>query len=142
VENLEALVLDSLVTESGDVFTDEFKITLINMNGVSKVILLYGFLGVADKLSDGLDARRTLMVLQFDVLIEYFDEAVGATDSHNFENADHYHFKSFQIPVLVDDGVDDVGSENLLSFASKKEAEVVHHVNGSVVVAIGHKVVG
>ena len=56
MEDLEALVLDSLVTESGNVFTDKFKITFINVNGVSKVVFLHGLLGIADKLSDGLDA--------------------------------------------------------------------------------------
>lgn len=56
MENLEALVLDSLVTESVDILSDEFKITLVNVHGVSEIILLYVLLRIADELANGLDA--------------------------------------------------------------------------------------
>lgn len=57
MEDLEALVLDSLVTESRDVFSDEFEITLVDVHGVGEIVLFHGLFGVADELSDGLDAR-------------------------------------------------------------------------------------
>ena len=57
MENLEALVLDSLVTESVDILSDEFKITLVNVHGVSEIILLNVLLRIADELADSLDAR-------------------------------------------------------------------------------------
>lgn len=56
MENLEALVLDSLVTESVDIFSDEFKIALVNVHGVSEIILLNVLLRIADELANGLDA--------------------------------------------------------------------------------------
>lgn len=57
MEDLEALVLDSLVTESSDVFSDEFEITLVDVHGVGEIVFFHGLFGVADELSDGLDAR-------------------------------------------------------------------------------------
>lgn len=69
MEDLEALVLDSLVTEPGDVFSDEFEVTLIDVHGVGEVILFDVLLRVADELANSLDARRGLVVLELDVLI-------------------------------------------------------------------------
>lgn len=57
MENLEAFVLDSLVTESGDIFSEEFKITLVDVHRVSEIILFHVLLRIADELSNSLNAR-------------------------------------------------------------------------------------
>ena len=136
MKDLEALVFDSLVTESGNVFSDKFKITLVNVHGVGEVILFHILFGVADELTNSLNAGRTLMVLELDVLIKDLDELIGAADTHSLEDADKAHLESLKVPVLVDDSVNDMRSENLLGFTSKKEAEVVHHVDGIVAVLL------
>ena len=69
MEDLEALVLDSLVTESGNVFSDEFEVTLVDVHRVGEIIFLDILFRVADELANSLDARRRLMVLEFDMLI-------------------------------------------------------------------------
>jgi hypothetical protein len=82
------------------------------------------------------------VVLELDVLVEDLDELVGAADTHGLEDADEAHLESLKVPVLVDDSVNNVGSEDLLGLSSKKEAEVVHHVDGIVVVLLFVEVVG
>jgi hypothetical protein len=140
VEDLEALVLDSLVAESADVFSDEFEVALVDVHRVGEVILLHVLLRIADELADSFNARGTLVVLELDVVVQDLDELVRAADSHGLEDADQAHLEALKVPVLVDDGVDNVGSENLLGFLSQKEAEVVHHVDSLVVVLVLHDV--
>jgi hypothetical protein len=122
VEDLEALVLDSLIAESADVFSDEFEVALVDVHRVGEVILLNILLRIADELANSLDARGALVVLELDVVIQDLNELVRATNSHGFKDADQTHLKALKVPVLVDDGVDDVRSENLLGFLSQKEA--------------------
>jgi hypothetical protein len=57
VENLEALVLDTLCSETTNVFLDEGSLAFVNTGGVGDVVVVHSFLGVADKLTDSLDAR-------------------------------------------------------------------------------------
>jgi len=76
------------------------------------------------------------------VLVKELHESVGAADTHGLEDADQDHLESLKVPVLVDDGVDDVGGEHLLCFASQKVAEVVHHVDSLVGVHLLVQVVG
>ena len=45
-------------------------------------------------------------------------------------------FEALQIPVLVDAGVNDVRSEDLLGFVRQKEHQIVHRVDAFVVVTI------
>jgi hypothetical protein len=56
VEHLEALVLDALTAEACDIFNDEGRFAFVHGGGVSDVVLVNVFLGIADKLSDSLDA--------------------------------------------------------------------------------------
>lgn len=140
MEDLEALVLDSLIAESADVFSDEFEVALVDVHRVGEVILLNILLRIADELANSLDARGALVVLELDVVVQDLNELVRATNSHGLKDADQAHLKALKVPVLVDDGVDDVRSENLLGFLSQKEAEVVHHVNSLVVVLVFHDV--
>jgi hypothetical protein len=57
VENLEALILDALLTEALDIFNNEIGFTFINVSGVGNIILVDLLVGIADKLSNSLDAR-------------------------------------------------------------------------------------
>ena len=78
------------------------------MHGVSEIILFHVLLRIADELSNSLNARRRLMVLQLNVLIEDLDELIRAANTHSLENTDKHHLETLQVPVLVDDGVNDV----------------------------------
>jgi len=82
------------------------------------------------------------VVLELDVLVKDLHESVGAADTHSLEHANQDHLESLKVPVLVDDGVDDVGGEHLLCFTSQKVAEVVHHVDSLVGVHLLVQVVG
>ena len=87
MEDLEALILDSLVTEPSDVFSDEFEVTLIDVHGVGEVILFDVLLRVANELANSLDARRGLVVLELDVLIQHLDQTVRAAHTNRLEDA-------------------------------------------------------
>ena len=76
------------------------------------------------------------------MLVKELHESVGAADTHGLKDADQDHLESLKVPVLVDDGVDDVRGEHLLCFASQKVAEVVHHVDSLVGVHLLVQVVG
>jgi hypothetical protein len=56
VEHLEALVLDALTAEASNIFHNESRFTFVNGGRVSNIVLINVFLGIADKLSDSLDA--------------------------------------------------------------------------------------
>jgi len=56
VEHLEAFVLDALVTETCDVFNYEIGFTFIYISRVCNVIIVNFLIGVANKLTNGLDA--------------------------------------------------------------------------------------
>lgn len=45
------------------------------------------------------------------------------------ENAHEHLFETLEVPVLIDDGVDDTREENLLRFVSEQIHQVVHLVN-------------
>jgi hypothetical protein len=57
VENLEAFVLDTLCSETTNVFLYKGSLAFVNTSGVGDVVVVHSFLGVADKLTDSLDAR-------------------------------------------------------------------------------------
>ena len=56
----------------------------------------------------------------------------GSVDT-NFEHLDDSHkdlLESFEIPVLINDSMDDSREENLLGLVSEKIHEVVHLIDG------------
>jgi len=57
VENLEALVLDALSAEALNIFNNEIGFAFINVSGIGNIILVDLLVGIADKLSNSLDAR-------------------------------------------------------------------------------------
>jgi len=70
MQDLEAFVLDALLSVSLNIIMEEVIACLIGLNGVSQVILLDSFLGVAEETTDGLDARCALKVL---LVYHFFD---------------------------------------------------------------------
>ena len=56
MEHGEAFVLDALITVLFDIFLNESKVSFVGADRVSKIVLVDGFLGVADEGVDGLDA--------------------------------------------------------------------------------------
>jgi len=59
------------------------------------------------------------VILQFNVFINSLNEVLNVGDAHVLENTLKDHFETFKVPVLIDDSVDNMRSENLLGFASK-----------------------
>ena len=57
VENLEALILDALRAEALDIFNNEIGFAFVNVSRVGNIILVDLLVGIADKLSNSLDAR-------------------------------------------------------------------------------------
>lgn len=57
VEDLEALVLDSLVSVSFNVVVEELEGGLVGLDWIVQVVLVVALLGVPQELTDGLDAR-------------------------------------------------------------------------------------
>ena len=61
---------------------------------------------------------------------------VMTSNIHQFEDSDEDLFVTFQIPVLVNAGVDDPRVEDLLCLLSEEVAQVVHVVQLLVVVCV------
>ena len=65
---------------------------------------------VSQERSDGLNTRSTLQVLGGEQLVEVFLEGGASSVCSDVENGENPHkdlFKTFEVPVLVDNGVDD-----------------------------------
>ena len=70
MEYLEAFVVHVLVSESFNIFLDEFIVCLISLDWVAQVILVNGFLVVAQEAAYGFDARSRLQVLGSEELVQ------------------------------------------------------------------------
>jgi hypothetical protein len=116
VEHGEALVLDLLLAVLFDVLANEIELSLVGANGVGEVVLRHYLFGVADKGTDGPDARGTLEVLVLDLLVNQSNNLLVGAYLKRLKEADENLLEALQVPVLVDSGVDDAGSENLLGF--------------------------
>ena len=142
VEHWEALVLDALSAVLLDIFLDEIKVSLVGADRVSKIVLVDGFLGVADEGVDSLDAAWWLEVLVLDLGIESGGQSIVAVDVEGLKDANEHLLESLHVPILIDSGVDNVGSENLLGLVSQEENQIVHVVNGGMVAQSGGAEVG
>lgn len=132
VEYLEAFVIHILISESLDVFFDELEISLVCLDRVAQVILINSFSVVSQERANGLDARGTLQILRSQKLIEMFLERVAVSISTDFKSLKNSHedlLEAFQVPILVNDGVDDPREEDLLGFVGKQVHKVVHLVD-------------
>jgi len=134
MKNTETLMFDSLNSVLLNVFFYELVGCFISRDWVGKIIGINGFLRVANERANRFDARRWLQILVFDVSVEQLGKTIKASDIKLFEQTDQYLLETFQIPVLVDTGVDDMGSENLLSFVRQKEHQVVDSIDFVVIV--------
>ena len=129
VEHLEALVLDPLNAILLNVLLDELELGLIGGNRVLEVVLVDQLAGVAHERVDRFDTRARLQVLVLDLRVEGGDQKFELIAANLLQNADEHLLETLHVPVLVDGGVDDVGSEHLLSFVSEQEHEVVHLIH-------------
>ena len=75
------------------------------------------------------------MVNLVDRLLDRLAHDAGA-QINRLENAAENLAEALQIPVLVDDGVDDSREEHLVRLLSKKVNQVVHLVDGGLVAAV------
>jgi len=98
--------------------------------------------GVAHERVDRLNARRRLQVLVLDLRVKARDERLVALSAHGLEDADKHLLEALHVPVLVDGGVDDVRSENLLGLVRQQEHQVVHGVHVLNRVQVEGEVVG
>lgn len=132
VKNLEAFVVHVLLSESLNILLDELKISLIGFDWVAEIILIDGFLMVSQEGTDCLDARGTLEILRakkfIKVLLERRTASVG-TDLKQLKDSHENLFETLEIPVLIDDGVNDSGVEDLLSLVGEQVHQVVHLVD-------------
>jgi len=118
MENLEALVVHVLGSESLNVFLNEFEIGLIGLDWVGEIILNNVLLLVSEEWTNGLNAWGTLKVLRSQELVKMASKRNTASFGINFEefkDSHEYLFETFEVPVLVNDGMDDSWEEDLLS---------------------------
>ena len=116
MKNLEALVLDLLLSVSLDVLLQELKRRLVSLDRVSQVILNDG-LWFSQETANGLDAGSRLQVLSVyhlvDVLLQpHRGRTLVQTDF--LEDAHKYCLESLEIPVLIDDLMNNTGLEDLV----------------------------
>lgn len=132
MKNLEAFVIHVLLSESLDILLDELKISLVGLDWVAEIILVDGLLVISQEGTNGLDARSTLKILRakklVKVLLERRSASVG-TDFKELKNSHEDLLEALEIPVLVDDGVNNSGVEDLLSLVGEQVHEVVHLVD-------------
>ena len=110
VQDLETLVVHVLGSESLDVFLDELEVGLVRLDRIAQIILVNGLLVVTKERANGLDARCALQVLRCEQLIKVlFKRLPGGRSIHleRREDAHEHLLESLEVPVLVDDGVDD-----------------------------------
>lgn len=139
MKNLEALVVHLLLSESFDIFSDEGEISLVGLDWVAQVILVDLFLVVSEERADGLDAGRALQVLGGKELVEVLLERRAASVGAHVQELEDSHedlFEALEVPVLVNNGVNDSGKEDLLSLVCKQIEKVVHLVDGFNVSAV------
>lgn len=132
MKNLEALVIHILLSESFDILLDELKVSLVGLDGVAQVVLVDRLLVVTQEATDSLDARGRLEVLRCEQLVQLLLErrAIGVGANLESRKDAHEHLlEALEVPVLVDDGVNNARKEDLLSLVGKKVHEVVHRVN-------------
>ena len=133
MENLEALVVHVLLSESLDILLDEKEVGLVSLDRVAEVILVDVLFVIPQERSDSLDAGSGLQILRGQKLVKVFLKGGTGSVDADLEHLDDSHkdlLEAFEIPILIDNGVDNSGEENLLGLVSEKIHEVVHLVNG------------
>ena len=72
MQNLEAFMLDVLLSVSLDVLSEEFKTTLVSFDWVAQIIFVHNFLVISQEGSNGFDAGGTLQILAIDHFVQVF----------------------------------------------------------------------
>jgi hypothetical protein len=129
VEHSEALVLDVLVSEGGDILADEVVVGLVSLDWVDQVVWNHALLLVSQEGGHGLDAGRTVEVLALNQLVEVGDQLVSSRNSKGLKDSQEHLLQTLEVPVLVNTGVDDSGEEDLLGLVGKQVPQVVHVVD-------------
>jgi len=122
MEDLEALVLYFLLPITLDVATEEIECGLVCLHWVREVVLV-NRLALPQKRADRFDARGTLQVLGTNDLVEVLVKRVDRlqlVELQNLKNAHEDGSESFQIPVLVDDLVDNSALKHLVSLVGQQ----------------------
>lgn len=134
MQHLEALILDVLLAVAQDVSLQEIERGLVGFDGVLKVVLIgIDVFVLAQECSDRFDTRRTLHVLEGDSLLYQSVHGSGlrrAGQLEFLENSHENRAESFEVPILVDDLMDDACLEDLVALVGEEEYEVVHVVYG------------
>jgi len=118
-------VLDALLSIPLNIVVEEFKVCLVSFDGVAKIVLLDVLLVVAEEATDGLDAGGTLEVLLVDQLFNSLLEVLVFA-AYLLDDADESALEALQVPVLVDNLVNDTALEDLSSLVGEQEHQVVH----------------
>jgi len=118
-------VLDALLSIPLNIVVEEFKVCLVSFDGVAKIVLLDVLLVVAEEATDGLDAGCTLEVLLVDQLFNSLLEVLVFA-AYLLDDADESALEALQVPVLVDNLVNDTALEDLSSLVGEQEHQVVH----------------
>ena len=142
VQHREALVLYALGTVLLNVLLKELELSLVGVDRVAKVILVDGFLLVADEGANGLDAGAGLQVLGLDHKIEQASDFIVVAGAKLAQDANEHLLEALKVPVLVDAGVDDARVEHLLGLHGEEVAEVLHVVDLFIIVQVFGEPVG
>ena len=122
-----------LVSVPLDVISEELEGCLVSFDRVGQIISI-NLLGLfPQERSNSLDAAGTLHVLRIDQFFEMLLQILCLWSVFHIDllQDSHEHcLESFQVPVLVDDLVDDSSLEHLVNFVSEKIQQVVHVVDG------------
>jgi hypothetical protein len=117
VEHLEALVFDFLLSVPLDILLQEFKSGLVGGYRVFEIVrVVVDVLGLSEEGANGFAAGLGLHILEIYSFLEPLVEILGrrcGSEPELLENSHQDCSESLEVPVLVNDLVDDSGLENL-----------------------------
>jgi hypothetical protein len=102
---------------------------LVGLDWVAQVVFVNLFLVVPQEPANGLDARGGLQVLAVNCLVDDLFSLsciLLSLQPKEFEDSHQSALKALQIPVLVDDLVDDSSLKYLMCLVCKQENKIVH----------------
>ena len=132
-------MVHELVSEPFDVLLDELEVSLVRLDGVDQVVFIDCLLGVSQERADGLDAARALQVLGGKQLVKVLleiDATVVAVDLQHLQDSHEHLLEALEVPVLINDSMDDSREEDLLGLVGEQVHQVVHLVDGLEVRAV------
>jgi hypothetical protein len=121
-----------LLSEAFDVFLNKLEVGLVRLDRVGQIILVDLLAVVTQEAADGLDAGGALKVLRSEQFIQVLLEGGTARVRGNLqslEDAEEDLLEALEVPVLIDDGVDNAGEEDLLGLVGEEVHEIVQKVD-------------